>query len=122
MGSGQETTQTNIQDVYVSMHVQQDNAKAIQEAINQALVKGLDEIGLTCEAYAKEACPVDTGRLRNSIVHHLQADGKRVEVGSHVEYAAAVELGIGQRPQAYLKPAAKNHTDLWREILKRNLS
>lgn len=122
MGSEQQTAQTNMQDIYVSLRVQEDNAKTIQEAINQSIAKGLEEVGLTCEAYAKEACPVDTGRLRNSIVHHLQADAKRVEVGTHVEYAAAVELGIGQRPQAYLKPAAKNHMDVYREILKRNLS
>lgn len=109
-------------DVTVTIETQADNVMPIGEALNQAIAKGLEEIGLTCEAYAKEACPVDTGRLRASILHRVEEGGKRVQVGTHVEYAPAVELGIGQKPQPYLKPAAANHMTEWHEILKSNLS
>lgn len=109
-------------DVSVALEVQADNASNIEAALNQAIAKGLEEIGLTCEAYAKEACPVDTGRLRASILHRVEEGGKRVQVGTHVEYAPAVELGIEQKPQPFLKPAAANHMATWHEILKSNLA
>ena len=109
-------------DVSVALEVQADNASNIEAALNQAIAKGLEEVGLTCEAYAKEACPVDTGRLRASILHRVEEGGKRVQVGTHVEYAPAVELGIGQKPQPFLKPAATNHMATWHEILKGNLA
>lgn len=109
-------------DISVALNVQSDNVANIEAALNQAIAKGLEEVGLTCEAYAKEACPVDTGRLRASILHRVEEGGKRVQVGTHVDYAPAVELGIGQRPQPYLKPAAANHMTTWHEILKSNLA
>ncbi len=44
---------------------------------------------------AKQACPVDEGRLRSSIAASLvpTAQGLAVEVGSPLEYAAYVETG-----------------------------
>ena len=72
----------------------------------------LNAIGLEAERYAKEHCPVDTGRLRNSITYatqnyHSSGDGEpataddmrlygipdkhEVVVGTNVEYAPDVE-------------------------------
>ena len=51
------------------LEIQADNAKEIAAALNKAVAKALEEIGLPAEGYAKEACPVDTGRLHNSITH-----------------------------------------------------
>lgn len=46
---------------------------------------------------AKRRCPVDTGRLRQSIRYRIGQDGKGLyaEVGSDLEYAAAVHNGHG---------------------------
>lgn len=47
---------------------------------------------------AKRRCPVDTGRLRQSIRYRMGQDshGIYAEVGSDVEYASAVENGHGE--------------------------
>jgi HK97 gp10 family phage protein len=70
--------------------------------------KGLLRIGLRVQNAARELCPVDTGRLRSSIVHKPGRDGRGpyVEVGTNVAYAAYVEFGTSrQMAQPYLRPA-----------------
>lgn len=49
------------------------------------------------ESYAKVFCPVDEGRLRNSIGHHVRVEGAAVvgSVGSDLEYAKYVHEGTG---------------------------
>ena len=46
-----------------------DNSKEVSAAIEAAILRGLEKIGLVAEGYAKKLCPVDTGNLRNSITH-----------------------------------------------------
>lgn len=90
-----------------------------QDALESQIEQALSSIGLTAETYAKAACPVDTGRLRNSIAHEVETGGKSVVIGTNVEYAAYVELGtsrMGARP--YLKPAAENHSGEYRQIVE----
>lgn len=50
---------------------------------------------LRIEALAKMKCPVDTGRLRNSIQHQIALDNGEItgRVGTNVEYAPYVEFG-----------------------------
>lgn len=80
---------------------------ALPEQIEQALIA----IGMTAETYAKQECPVDTGRLRNSITHEVDMSEQAAFIGSNVEYAAYVELGTSrQKAQPYLRPAAENHS------------
>lgn len=45
---------------------------------------------------AKRRCPVDTGRLRDSIRWSIERDarGMHAKIGSDVEYAAAVHDGV----------------------------
>lgn len=94
--------------------------KEIQEAFDNQIEKALTIIGLTAERYAVEACPKDTGRLANSITH--QVGDKEVAISTNVEYSAYVELGTSrQKPQPYLRPAASDHADEYRDILKRTL-
>ena len=82
----------------------------------------LEEVGLVAEGYAKRACPVDTGRLRNSITHIVDEDGKCAVIGTNVEYASYVELGTRhQKPQPYLKPAAEDHESTYRSIFRKHL-
>ena len=80
--------------------------------------KALEIIGGKAESYAKKLCPVDTGRLRNSITHQQYDDHTEV-IGTNVEYAPYVELGttkMGARP--YLRPAAEGHTAEYRAIIQ----
>lgn len=123
-----------------------DNSKEISAAIKAALLRGLEKCGLVAEGYAKKLCPVDTGNLRNSITHQVDSEGHSVYVGTNSDYGAYVELGTGKyypggRPtpwvyqdakgnwhrtsgskaQPFLKPAAAEHADQYREILKKEL-
>lgn len=82
--------------------------KKIEKQVNQLLLK----IGLEIEAEAKRRCPVDTGRLRASIVSKSTPEG--IIVGSPVEYSLYVEYGTFNRdgsvkmyPQPFLFPAVK---------------
>ena len=77
-------------------------------------------MGIACEGYAKALCPVDTGRLRNSITH--TQDSKYAYVGTNVEYGKYVELGTHKmKAKPYLKPAAQGHSAEYGEIMRRNL-
>lgn len=109
-------------DISGLVEIRQDNREAIANAIDRALVAALEEIGLVAEGYAKRACPVDTGRLRNSITHIFDEDGKCAVIGTNVEYAPYVELGTRhQKPQPYLKPAAEDHEPTYRSIFRKHL-
>lgn len=97
----------------------------VNEAIEQkdrAIERALETIGLVAEGYAKLLCPVDTGRLRNSISHAVDEDEKTVYIGTNVEYAPYVEMGTSKtKAQPYLKPAATNHNDEYKAIIERYL-
>ncbi len=67
-----------------------DNSGEFLKALPEQIEQALTAIGLTAETYAKQDCPVDTGRLRNSITNEVRADEKAVYIGSNVEYAAFV--------------------------------
>lgn len=59
------------------------------------------------EATAKVYCPVDTGRLRNSISTRFTESGYGAEIAPHTDYAVFVEFGTRfMRPQPYMYPAA----------------
>ena len=60
------------------LEIREDNALAIVNAMDQALARALEEVGLVAEGYAKKACPVDTGRLRNGITHQVRPSEKSV--------------------------------------------
>lgn len=95
----------------------------VDEALQQlddAIPRALEKIGLVAERYAKMKCPVDTGRLRNSITHETDSD--TAYIGTNVEYAPYVELGARkQRPRPYLKPAMLDHIGEYERILKDEL-
>lgn len=81
-----------------------DNSPQVLEALDNAVPRILELIGVQVEKYAKALCPVGTvestgkkgyrgGTLRNSITHQIDKD--TLTVGSNVEYAPYVELGTG---------------------------
>lgn len=124
-----------------------DYADDIKAALKNAIIRGLMEIGDSAVEYAMHAVPVDTGRLKNSITYackghegftHSYKDDKNnksysesvgsgaednaVYIGSNVEYAAFIELGTSRRsPRPYLKPAATEHNDEYKKIIKDSL-
>ena len=117
-----------------------DNSDKVLKATNEQIMAALEAIGLKCEGYAKKLCPVDTGRLRNSITHEARPSEKAVYIGTNVEYAVYVEMGhfqevgryvpaIGARlvspyvaGKPYIKPAATQHTDEYKKIAEYYLS
>ena len=98
------------------------HAKEVLSAEQAARNKALEIIGGKAESYAKRLCPVDTGRLRNSITHQQYDDNTEV-IGSNVEYAPYVELGTKkQLAKPYLRPAAEGHTAEYKLIIKSVMS
>jgi phage gpG-like protein len=95
-----------------------DHAPEVLAAMKKQLAIGLEAIGQEAEGYAKDECPVDTGRLRNSIAHSVQADG--VYIGTNVEYAPYVEYRDANHQTGkahFLRDAAANHGDDYKAIL-----
>ena len=90
------------------------------EILAEAKERILEEWGLFAEGEAKLYCPIDTGRLRNSISH--DHDDSTMVVGTNVEYAPYVELGTSRMdPQPFLAPAIENHMDTYRAIAEAEL-
>ena len=98
-----------------------DHSEELLKAMDVSLKAAFEEIGQNAEAYAKAACPVDTGRLRNSISH--QSSDREMQVGTNVEYAPCVELGTSrQKPQPYLRPSVEEYLDKYKTIIMNELS
>lgn len=59
---------------------------------------------------AQSLCPVDTGRLRDSI--SVNTDGNTAVVSANTDYAAYVEFGTSKMPpKPYLVPALVENSD-----------
>jgi HK97 gp10 family phage protein len=118
-----------------------DNSEEISNKIKSAIKKALERIGMNAEGFAKKLCPKDTGALQNSINHKVS--GNDAYIGTNKEYGAYVELGTGkeypggrqtpwvykdekgkwhmthgQRAKPYLKPAAANHAQTYKNIVE----
>ena len=97
------------------------HAKECLTAEAAAKSRALEIIGGRAESHAKAACPVRTGNLRNSITHQQESENVEV-IGTPVEYGPYVELGTSRmKAQPFLRPAAENHTDEYRSILRREM-
>lgn len=93
-------------------------------AMREQVAIGLESIGQEAEGYAKDDCPVDTGRLRNSITHEVV--DMDVYIGTNVEYAPYVEFNekarhdppdFGGGKAHFLRDAAANHGDHYKAIM-----
>ncbi len=125
----------------------EDHTDEILERIRTAIIRALVRIGMQAESFAKKKLTqnnsVDTGRLRNSITFKVNENKEEVYVGTPVEYAPYVELGTGkhysggrqdpwvyedskgnwhmthgQRAKPFLKPAAANHAQSYKNIVE----
>ena len=70
----------------IKFEMENDMTQLIEKAAFEQIERALEKIGITAEKYSKVACPVDTGRLRNSISH--TRDKNTAYIGTNVEYAA----------------------------------
>ena len=99
-----------------------DNSKEFLSAFQKQIALGLLAVGHTAEGYAKEDCPVDTGRLRNDISNAVAEEEKAVYIGTNVEYAQYVEFRDNVRHETgkahFLRDSASRHTDEYKEIVK----
>lgn len=95
-------------------------ADEVIAALRRQVALGLESIGQEAEGYAKDECPVDTGRLRNSISHAVEGDN--VYIGTNVEYAPYVEYRDKARHTTgkahFLRDAATTHTDHYKAIME----
>ena len=87
----------------------------VTQATKEAMVNAAISVGMLVTGYAQDICPVDTGRLRDSITHAYNDDGNQVTllVGTNVEYAPYVELGHKQQPGRYVPRIGKRLVRSW---------
>ena len=101
-----------------------DHTDEVNKALDSAIQRSLIEIGLIAEGNAKVNCPVDTGRLRNSITN--EHDDTTVYVGTNVEYATHVEIDDTKRHPVgkshFIRDSIATHIDEYRQIFDKNLS
>lgn len=125
-----------------------DNSDRILREFDRKIALACELIGVEAERNAKEDCPVDTGRLRNSITYAVkegqglanqepgeQADPeeyqkltepeeKTVYIGTNVKYAPPVELRDVNHKSGkahFLRDAVAHHGDKYKEIAKKTL-
>lgn len=97
-----------------------DNTREVIAALNRAIRRGWEAIGMTAERYAKAGTPVDTGRLKNSIGHKTRQNA--VYIGTNVDYAPYVELGAqGREGEHMLQRAATEHADEYKKLMEESI-
>lgn len=95
------------------------NADAVLSEFQRKVKVALEAVGATAEGYAKMNCPVDTGRLRNSISNAVVDN--EVYIGTNVEYAPVQELynmshKVGRAH--FLRDAATTHGEEYKRIME----
>jgi hypothetical protein len=122
----------------VSVSVENNKTEEVLEELKRKVSLALEGIGGEAEKYAKANCPVDTGRLRNSITFvtkekqgwsnmdsgamaepadykpHSSPEENAMYVGTNVEYAAEQEY-YG-RKKHYLRNSVTMHSDEYKKI------
>ena len=102
-----------------TLRIVADHTSEVLSGLKVAIARGLEAIGIEAESDAAAICPVDTGRLRNSITHTMSDDGKAVEIGTNVPYGKYVHYGTrGHDPQPFLTDAVNNNSGKYRRIFR----
>lgn len=121
----------------ISIKIVNDNTKETMDLFNQRCETALKAVGGIAVDYAELQCPVDTGRLRNSLTYavgesqggqndnsgesakpsdyalHGKPKDKVCVIGTNVEYAEPQE-----NKHHYLRDAAGNHTAQYKSLIK----
>lgn len=111
----------------ISIHID-DHTRDVERVVEEKIKTALGLMGEVVERYAKEECPVDTGRLRNSLTHEAGQDNGDIceYVGSAVEYAPFVEYierfhhPVGKAH--FLRDAGQDHISELREVAAASLA
>lgn len=104
------------------MPIKNDHTDDAKRGMSQAIEKALEAIGLQAESYAKlelENPPrrIDTGNLRNSINHQVNASEQSVYVGTNVEYGIYVHEGtVKMAPNRFLRNAVEKNASQYKQI------
>ena len=127
----------------MSIRIVKDNSDEIIKEMLQKKAKVLEKWGLIAERYAKEECPVNTGRLHDSITYATNIkhstggpqaepddyktkatpDESECHVGTNVEYAEVVETSDTARHKVgrshFLRDSvAKHESEYFEEMDK----
>lgn len=93
------------------------------ERIKQQVNTAVQGAGIDCQALAKQACPVDTGRLRASI-QYVSTGPSSCKIGTDVSYGPDIEYGHATRghksivaPRPFLFPAYVKTKQTFRDEL-----
>lgn len=94
------------------------NAGVFNGATERAAKKALLQTAADIVDVAKQLCPVDTGRLKQSL-GALPVSSERVRVGTDVHYGKFVEYGTSRSAaQPFLTPAFAQAADTFTKRLK----
>lgn len=117
LGSGtRDISVLNSGDI-AGLVVVEDNTDMVIEQLSLAIARALEAIGIEAEGDAASITPVDTGRLKNSITHTIDADGPWAVIGTNVEYAKWVHMGArGRDPQPFLTDAVTHNAEKYRKM------
>ena len=89
----------------------------VDSKVNIALEKMLTEWGMVAQGFATVNCPVDTGRLRASIVYETDVDTATTVIGTNVEYAPIVETNDKAKHPVgkahFMRDAVANKKDVY---------
>ena len=105
----------------IQINIKKDYSPEILATMKDKVQTALKAMGVEAEGYAKDECPVDTGRLRNSISNKVISSENAVYIGTNVEYGVYVEYGDYNHvtgKKHFLKDAAANHGDHYKAILE----
>lgn len=132
----------------MDFRITKDNRKQVSNAVNDAILRALEICGGMCESNAKDNLTrlkaVDTGNLRNSMSHVVDANEQKVYIGSTQKippYGIYVEMGTGinvqggrrtswtykdskgkwhktngMKPRPFLKPALEEHQKEYQNV------
>ena len=104
------------------LQVVADHTDEVIEALGIAIARSLEAVGIEAESDAANLCPVDTGRLRNSITHTIDEDEPAAIVGTNVSYSVPVHEGHHGKPgQPFLTDAVNQNADKYRQIFEAGL-
>jgi len=96
------------------MSFEKDNNRLIKKKMKEAMFK----VASIVHADAVKRCPVDTGRLRQSI-RIIKADDKEAIVGTDLDYASYVEFGTPQMVKAHGEHRVTDPVKSWEAKKKR---
>ena len=93
------------------------NLYLVRSSSLEAMEKAAEKVGILVQGDAKDMCPVDTGRMQESITYQTESGESTVElqvgVPADVYYAPYVELGHHQKPGRYVPAIGKRLVRSW---------